>query len=82
MGEEKNANVAMSYGVDSIWYTDSGATDHVIGELDKLTVKDAYNDNEQIYNVSGPGMRIEHVGESVIQTPYPDLRLKHVLHVP
>jgi hypothetical protein len=27
MSEEKNANVAMSYGVDSNWYADSGATD-------------------------------------------------------
>jgi hypothetical protein len=27
MGKEKNANVAMSYGVDSNWYADSGATD-------------------------------------------------------
>jgi hypothetical protein len=54
----------------------------VIRELNKLTMKDAYNDNEQIYNASGPGMHIEHVGESVIQTPYPDRRLNHVLHVP
>jgi hypothetical protein len=82
MGEEKNANAAISYGVDSNWYADSGATDHVTGELDKLAVKDAYNGNEQIYNTSGSGMHIEHVGESVIHTPYRDLRLKHALHVP
>jgi hypothetical protein len=82
MGEEKNVNAAISYGVDSNWYADSGATDHVTGELDKLAVKDAYNGNEQIYNTSGSGMRIEHVGESVIHTPYRDLRLKHALHVP
>jgi hypothetical protein len=82
MGEEKNVNAAISYGVDSNWYGDSGATDHVTGELDKLAVKDAYNGNEQIYNTSGSGMRIEHVGESVIHTPYRDLRLKHALHVP
>jgi hypothetical protein len=82
MGEEKNANAVMPYGVDSNWYADSGATDHVTGESGKLVVKDAYNDNEQIYNGSGSGMRIEHVGESVIHTPYRDLRLKHVFHVP
>jgi hypothetical protein len=82
MGEEKNANAAMSYGVDSNWYADSGATDHVTGELDKLAVKDAYNDNEQIYNASGSSMCIDRVGESVIHTPYRDFRLKHVLHVP
>jgi hypothetical protein len=42
MGEEKNANVATSYGVDSNWYANSGATDHVTGELDKLAMKDNY----------------------------------------
>jgi hypothetical protein len=82
MGDKKNANVTMSYGVDSNWYADSGATDHVTGELDKLAVKVAYGGNEQIYNASGSSMRIEHVGECVIHTPYRDLRLKHVLHVP
>jgi hypothetical protein len=42
MGEEKNTNVATSYGVDSNWYANSGATDHVTGELDKLAMKDNY----------------------------------------
>jgi hypothetical protein len=78
MGEEKNANAEMSYGVDSNWYADLGVTYHVTGELEKLAMKDAYNGHEQIYNASG----IEHVGEFVIHTPYHDLRLKHVLHVP
>jgi hypothetical protein len=38
MGEERSANVVTSYGVDSNWYADFGATDHVTGELDKLAV--------------------------------------------
>jgi hypothetical protein len=46
MGDKKNANVTMSYGVDSNWYANSGATDHVTGELDKLAVKVAYGGNE------------------------------------
>jgi hypothetical protein len=29
MGEEKSANTANSYGMDSNWYAASGATDHV-----------------------------------------------------
>jgi hypothetical protein len=43
MGEEKSANAANSYGVDSNWYTDSGATDNVTGELVKLAVKEPYH---------------------------------------
>uniref|UniRef100_A0A0E0DCG4 Retrotransposon gag domain-containing protein n=1 Tax=Oryza meridionalis TaxID=40149 RepID=A0A0E0DCG4_9ORYZ len=38
-GEEKMAASAVaSYGIDTNWYTDTGATDHIMGELDKLTV--------------------------------------------
>ena len=36
---QKSASSAVtSYGVDTNWYMDSGATDHVTGELEKLTV--------------------------------------------
>jgi hypothetical protein len=41
-GDEKSANVVASYGVDTNWYTDSGATDHVTSELEKLTTRDKY----------------------------------------
>jgi hypothetical protein len=39
-GEEKSANAAgaPSYGIDTAWYVDSAATDHVTGELDKLNM--------------------------------------------
>src|SRR4051812_10020885 len=37
---EKSANaVVNSYGIDTNWYADTGATDHIVGELDKLTMK-------------------------------------------
>jgi hypothetical protein len=81
MGEEKNANTT-SYGVDSNWYDDSGATDHVTGELDKLAVKDNYAVGDQIYTASGSCMHIKHVGHAIIRTPYRDLKLNHILYVP
>jgi hypothetical protein len=31
-----------SYEVDTNWYVDSGATDHMTGELEKLTIHDKY----------------------------------------
>jgi hypothetical protein len=37
--------VTSSYGVDSNCYTDTGATDHVTGKLEKLTVHDRYREN-------------------------------------
>jgi hypothetical protein len=82
MGEERSANVANSYGVDSNWYADLGATYHVTRELDKLTVRDTYNGNDQIYAANGTGMCIKHVGQSIICTPNHNLFLNNVLHVP
>jgi hypothetical protein len=41
--EERYAPTATpAYGVDTNWYTDAGATDHVTGELSKLTTRDRY----------------------------------------
>jgi hypothetical protein len=82
MGEEKSANDANSYGVDSNWYADSGAMVHVTGELDKLAIQDTYNGNDQIYTANGTCMCIKHVGQSIIHTPHHNLMLYNVLHVP
>jgi histone deacetylase 1/2 len=82
-GPEKSVGAAVGqYGVDTNWYSDSGATDHITGELDKLHVRDRYHGNEQIHTASGAGMNIHHVGHSVIHTPVHDLHLKNILHVP
>jgi hypothetical protein len=82
MGEEKSANSANSYGVDSNWWVDSRAIDHVIGELDKLAVWDTYNGNDQTYITNGLGMYIKHIGHSIIHTLHHDPSLWHTLHVP
>jgi hypothetical protein len=82
MGEEWSANAANSYGVDSNWYADSGVIDHVIGEFDKLAIRDMYNGNDQIYAANGTCMCIKHVGQSIIRTPHRDIILNSVLYVP
>jgi hypothetical protein len=69
-------------GGDSIWYTDTGATDHITGELDKLAVHERYNGTDQIRTASGAGMDINRIGHSVIHTPSRDLHLKNILHAP
>ena len=40
--EEKAAHAA-TYGVDTNWYADTGATNHITGELDQLTMREKYN---------------------------------------
>jgi hypothetical protein len=47
-----------------------------------LTTHEKYNGSEQIHTASGQGMKIEHIGNSVITTPVRPLYLKNILHVP
>jgi hypothetical protein len=36
------------YGVDTNWYADRGASDHITSELEKLTVRDKYHGHDQV----------------------------------
>jgi histone deacetylase 1/2 len=54
-----------SYCVDSNWYMDTWATDHITVELDKLTVRDRYTGNDNVHAANGAGMEIDHVGHSI-----------------
>lgn len=81
--DTRNASAAINnYGVDSNWYTDTGATDHITGELNKLSVRDVYHGNDQIKTASGAGMTITHIGHATVPTPSKNLHLKNVLHIP
>jgi hypothetical protein len=82
-GEEKHANTASTgYNVVTEWYTNTGATDHITSELDKLTTREKYDGTDQVHAVNGSGMPIAHIGQSIIHARNQDLILKNVLHVP
>jgi hypothetical protein len=66
--DRKGANAA-SYGVDTNWYSDTGATNHITGELSKLTTHDKYKGSDKIHTADGNGMLISHIGHSTLQTP-------------
>jgi histone deacetylase 1/2 len=76
------AATSSSYGVDSNWYMDTGATDHITGELEKLTIRDKYTSIEQVHAANGAGMNIGHVGHSILQSSHSQIHLKNILHVP
>jgi hypothetical protein len=57
-----------SYTVDTIWYRDTGATDHITRELEKLSLREKYHGSEQIHMANGAGMDISHVGATAIHT--------------
>jgi hypothetical protein len=71
-----------SYGVDTNWYTNTGATDHVTGELEKLAIRDKYKGGDQIQAANSAGMEISHNGHSVIKNPLRNLYLKNILYSP
>ncbi|XP_021306842.1 uncharacterized protein LOC110431725 [Sorghum bicolor] len=71
-----------SYGVDSNWYMDSGATDHITGDLEKLTVHDKYTGGDQVHAANGTGMEIDSIGHSTLYSPTSSIYLKNILHVP
>jgi hypothetical protein len=80
--DQRNAALASSSNIDNNWYMDSGATDHITGDLDKLTMHDYYSGNDQIHAANGSGMDITRVGNSIIPTPRGNFILNNVLHVP
>jgi hypothetical protein len=76
------AAASTSHGTDPQGYLDSGATDHITGELDKLTMHDHYHGHDQVRTTNGTRMAINRIGTSAIPTSSHDLHLHNVLHVP
>jgi hypothetical protein len=61
---------------------DTGATDHITGELDKLSVRDKYHGGDQVHTAMGLGMKITHIGHGTLHFPSHDIHLRNILHVP
>jgi uncharacterized cysteine cluster protein YcgN (CxxCxxCC family) len=80
--EPRTTALASAGATDNNWYIDSCATDHITGDLDKLTMHDPYCGNDQVHTVNGSGMNITRVSNSIIPTPTRDLILNNVIHVP
>ena len=77
----KQAAVATSgYTDDANWYVDTGATDHITNELERLTTRERYNGTDQIQVANGSGLSISHIGNSLISGSSRSLVLKHILY--
>jgi hypothetical protein len=57
---------------------DSGATDDITSELEKLTVCDKYHGQDQVHTASGSGMNISNIGHTVLHTPHKELHLQNI----
>jgi hypothetical protein len=54
----------------------------VIGELEKLAIRERYKGKDQIHDADGSDMEIDHIGYSIVNIPNGQLALNNVLHVP
>jgi len=68
--------------VDTNWYTDSGATDHLTSDLDHLTLHERYAGKDHVQVANGAGLHITHIGQSKIPGSSKLLVLNNVLRVP
>jgi histone deacetylase 1/2 len=61
---------------------DTGATDHITNDLDRLHIRERYHGNEEVHIGNGVGLHISHTGHSTIPTNANHLHLRNVLYVP
>jgi hypothetical protein len=61
---------------------DSGTTDHITSDPEKLTMHNKYHGGEHVRATNGSGMEISHVGHSTLQSPKNKIHLRNILHVP
>jgi hypothetical protein len=52
-GDDKEKGALVSYGVDTNWYTNSGATHHLTDELNKLSGHDKYKGQDRVHTADG-----------------------------
>jgi histone deacetylase 1/2 len=80
---QRNANAANSNNSgDGNWYFDSGATDHLTADLDRLSFQERYQGKDSVQVANGAGLSITHIGHSQITGSSRPLLLKNILRVP
>ena len=81
-GIEAAIAATSSYQVDPNWYSDTGATDHMTSELNRLAMREQYRSTDTVQVGNGAGLQILHIGHSSIESNDRPLALRDVLHVP
>nr|KAJ0194424.1 hypothetical protein LSAT_V11C800397680 [Lactuca sativa] len=73
-----NSVTTSPYNGDPNWYIDTGATDHLTSDLDRLSVQECYNGKDQVQDANDTGLNISHIGHSKISDLGKPLVLKNV----
>lgn len=68
----------------SLWYLDSGATNHVTSDLNHLNIHSPYTGSNIVTIGNGEGLHIQNTGSSLAKLPLSNssIKLSHILHVP
>jgi hypothetical protein len=84
MDDNPSATLASTslYKIDPNWYSDTGATDHITSDLDRLAVCELYHGGQQVQVGNGSNLQILYIGQSSINTAARPLALCNILHVP
>jgi hypothetical protein len=59
---------------------DTGATDHLTSDLNRLQIHERYGGKDQVQVANGAGLSISHIGHSKLAGS--SLHLRDILHVP
>ena len=61
---------------------DTGATDHLTHDMERLHVHEPYHGRDQVQVANGAGLSVLHIGHSRLAGPMHSLDLRNILHVP
>ncbi|CAL8168658.1 unnamed protein product [Prunus armeniaca] len=64
----------------SLWYADSGATNHITHDLNNLSLKSSYPSTDKVIVGSGEGLDIAHTGSSFVSASNSKFQLHNILH--
>ena len=70
------------FSSDLIWYTDTGATDHITSDIGNLSIRSDYHGPSKVSVGNGASLCISHTGSNSISTPTTQFHLSNMLHVP
>ena len=78
---QRSGNAASMSSVNSShWLMDTGATDHLTSDLERLHTHERYGGKDHVQVANGTGLSISHIGHSNLAGS--SLRLNNILHVP
>ena len=67
---------------DQQWYANSGANAHITNDLENLSFKQPFQNDDSVAVGNGAGLAIENAGSTVLTSSLSKSHLKNVLHCP